>query len=175
MYYGAYSRPKSGTRHFDWPYNEWDRPSPRKSKSAANAIGVRQPSRRPRGWLTGECSNIFSSAGFPDSPLVISAQQWIWSSFGPIYARGLLHRGQFGFAVIGVNAAETPASIDAMLILGILWLDACRQSQAGKLIVEGIKLLLPAGTSRLTRERMAYLNVDAAKWHLYELNHAKTT
>jgi hypothetical protein len=71
---------------------------------------------------------------------------------------------------LGVNAAETPASIDAMLTLGILWLDACRQSQAGKLIVEGIKLLPPAGTSMLTRERMAYLNADAAKWHLYELN-----
>jgi hypothetical protein len=91
-------------------------------------------------------------------------------SFGPIYTRGLLRRGQSGFALIGVNPAETQASIDAMLTFGILWLDACRQSQAGKLIVEGLKLFLPAGSSTVTRERMAYLNADAAKWQLYELN-----
>jgi hypothetical protein len=57
-----------------------------------------------------------------------------------------------------------------MLTFGILWLDGCRQSQSGKLMIEGVKLFLPAGTSILTRERIAYLNPDAAKWHLYELN-----
>jgi hypothetical protein len=40
-------------------------------------------------------------------------------SFGPICTRGLLRRGQSGFAVIGVNAAETQTSIDAMLTFGI--------------------------------------------------------
>jgi hypothetical protein len=91
-------------------------------------------------------------------------------SFGPIYTRGILRRGQTGFAVIGVNGAETQASIDAMLTFSILWLDACRQSQSGKFLIEGVKLFLPAGTSMLTRERIAYLNPNAAKWQLYELN-----
>jgi hypothetical protein len=90
-------------------------------------------------------------------------------SFGPIYARGLLRRGQSGFAVLGVNAQETQSSIDAALTFGILWLDACRQAQAGKMAVEGLKLFLPAGTSALSRERMAHLHRDAAKWQLYEL------
>lgn len=90
-------------------------------------------------------------------------------SFGPIYARGLLRRGQSGFAVLGVNAQETQASIDAALTFGILWLDACRQRQAGKLVVEGLKLFLPTGTAALTRERIAHLHPQAAKWHLYEL------
>jgi hypothetical protein len=90
-------------------------------------------------------------------------------SFGPIYARGLLHRGQSGFAVLGVNAHETQSSIDAALTFGILWLDACRLAQAGKMVVEGLKLFLPAGTSALTRERMAHLHQGAAKWQLYEL------
>jgi hypothetical protein len=49
-------------------------------------------------------------------------------SFGPIYARGLLRRGQTGFAVMGVNGEETQASIDAALTFGILWLDACREA-----------------------------------------------
>src|SRR5271169_122899 len=90
-------------------------------------------------------------------------------SFGPIYARGLLHRGQTAFAVLGVNGQETQASVDAARTFGILWLDACRQAQAGKLAVEGLKLFLPVGSSALTRERMAHLNPEAAKWQLYEM------
>ena len=48
-------------------------------------------------------------------------------SFGPIYARGVLRQGQSAFAVLGVNASETQASIDAALTFGILWLDVCRE------------------------------------------------
>ena len=90
-------------------------------------------------------------------------------SFGPVYARGLLHRGRSAFAVLGVNGQETQGSIDAALTFGILWLDACRVAKAGKFAVEGLKLFLPAGASALTRERIAHLNPDAAKWQLYEL------
>ena len=90
-------------------------------------------------------------------------------SFGPIYARGLLHRGQSAFAALGVNGQETQGSIDAALTFGVLWLDACRVAKAGKFAVEGLKLFVPAGSSALTRERMAHLNIEAAKWQLYEL------
>src|SRR5271154_6446918 len=90
-------------------------------------------------------------------------------SFGPIYSRGLLHQGQSAFAVLGVNAQESQVSIDAALTFAILWLDVCRQNQAGKFVVEGLKLFLPTGGGALTRERMAHLNSQAAKWHLYEL------
>jgi hypothetical protein len=91
-------------------------------------------------------------------------------SFGPIYARGLLRQGQSALAVLGVNRQETQASIDAALTFGILWLDTCRQAQAGKLIVEGLNLFVPPKSSALIRERMAHLNRDAAKWRLYELD-----
>ena len=91
-------------------------------------------------------------------------------SFGPIYARGLLRHGQSAFAVLGVNGQETQGSIDAALTFGILWLDTCRHAQAGKLVVEGLKVFLPVGTATLTRERMAHLNREAAKWELYELD-----
>jgi len=91
-------------------------------------------------------------------------------SFGPIYARGLIRQGQSGFAVLGVNGQETQASIDAALTFGILWLETYRQAQAGKLVVEGLKLFLPSRSSALTRERMAHLHPDAAKWQLYELD-----
>jgi hypothetical protein len=90
-------------------------------------------------------------------------------SFGPVYTRGLLRRGQSGFAVLGVNRQELQSSIDAALTFGILWLDVCRAAQAGKLVVEGLKLFVPDGCSALVRERIAHLHPAAAKWHLYEL------
>ena len=91
-------------------------------------------------------------------------------SFGPIYARGLVRQGQSAFAVLGVNASETQASIDASLTFGILWLEACRKSAAGKFMVEGLHLFVPQGCSALVRERMANLNRAAAKWSLFELD-----
>jgi hypothetical protein len=96
-------------------------------------------------------------------------------SFGPIYSRGLLYQGQSAFAVMGVNAQETQSSIDATLTFGILWLDLCRQNHAGKFAVEGLKLFLPVGSAALTRERMAHLSSEAAKWHLYELEERDDT
>src|SRR5208337_3707575 len=91
-------------------------------------------------------------------------------SFGPIYARGLLRQGQSGFALLGVNSEETQGSIDAALTFGILWLDTCRQAQAGKLVVEGLKMFLPVAKSAVVRQRMAHLNRSAAKWQLYEFD-----
>jgi hypothetical protein len=90
-------------------------------------------------------------------------------SFGPIYVRGLLRRGQSAYAVLGVNEKETQASIDAALTFGILWLDICRQ-QAGKFLVEGLHLFVPNGSSTLIRERMMNLHRAAAKWRLFEFN-----
>jgi hypothetical protein len=107
---------------------------------------------------------------FPELTLAqMSTSMDLERSFGPIYARGLVKRGQSGFAVLGVNRQELQSSIDASLTFGILWLDVCRQAQAGKLVIEGLKLFVPAECSTLVRERVAHLNPDAAKWQLYEL------
>jgi hypothetical protein len=90
-------------------------------------------------------------------------------SFGPAYARGLLVRGQHCWALIGVNAEESQATIDGVLTLGILWLDYCREHGAGKRVCQGLKVLLPAGCSSTTRARMAWLNRELAQWELYEV------
>ena len=90
-------------------------------------------------------------------------------SFGPVYTRGIMRQGRSAFALLGVNARETQSSIDAALTFGILWLDVCRQAQAANVLVEGLKIFVPNGTSALVRERMANLNRDAAKWSLFEL------
>jgi hypothetical protein len=90
-------------------------------------------------------------------------------SFGPAYARGLLVRGQQCWALIGVNAEESQATIDGVLTLGILWLAYCREHGAGKRVCQGLKVLLPAGCCSTTRARMAWLNRDLAQWELYEV------
>ncbi len=95
-------------------------------------------------------------------------------SFGPVYARGLLARGNSAFALLGVNSQETQASIDASLTFGILWLELCRE-RARSACVEGLILLVPAGASEVARERMAHLNRGAAKWRLFELDERAET
>jgi hypothetical protein len=107
---------------------------------------------------------------FPDLVLAeLSTAIDLEKSFGPIYTRGLLRRGQSAFAVLGVNRQELQASIDAVLTFGILWLDVCRTAHAGRLVIEGLKLFVPSGCSGLVRIRMAHLDRAAAKWELYEL------
>ena len=44
-------------------------------------------------------------------------------SFGPAYVRGRLLKGTAAEAVIGVGRAESAATIDGILTLGVLWLD----------------------------------------------------
>jgi hypothetical protein len=91
-------------------------------------------------------------------------------SFGPAYLRGLIRQGQRSLAVLGVNEQETQATIDGALTCGILWLDACRQAQRDRRFVEGLVVVVPKGTSALTRQRMAHLHPTAAKWRLYEFD-----
>jgi hypothetical protein len=91
-------------------------------------------------------------------------------SFGPAYARGLLRRGRTASAVLGVNGQETQGTMDGALTIGLLWLDHCRQQLAGRAVVEGLKLFLPAGCSAVVRERMAHLDRNAARFELFEVS-----
>ncbi|MGC2638997.1 MAG: hypothetical protein WA294_17565 [Acidobacteriaceae bacterium] len=94
-------------------------------------------------------------------------------SFGPAYARGVLRRGQRAWAVLGVGSDEPAATIEGALTLGILWLAWCREHSAGRRVVEGLKLVVPAGTPGVIRARMAWMRPALAQWELYEL-HAST-
>jgi hypothetical protein len=92
-------------------------------------------------------------------------------SFSSVYTRALLRQGTSSFALLGVNAQEPQAVIDASLTFGILWLDYCRERSTVRAShVEGLKLLVPPGTAGLVRERMAHLDRSAARWQLYEWN-----
>jgi hypothetical protein len=99
----------------------------------------------------------------------LSTSMDLEQSFSPVYARGLLRRGRSLFAVMGVNGQETQSSVDAMLTFGLLWLDACRHREAGRGVVEGLRLYLPPGSSATLQIRLAHLNRDIARLELYEL------
>jgi len=108
---------------------------------------------------------------FPDWKLdKLSTSMDLERSFSPVYARGILRRGRSTFAVLGVNQEETQGSIDAMLTFGLLWLDACREREAGRSFVEGLKLIVPVRTSTTLQIRLAHLNRELAKFQLFEFD-----
>ena len=91
-------------------------------------------------------------------------------SFGPAYVRGHLLRGTAAEAIIAVNEAESAPTVDGILTLGILWLEHCRAHGSGRRHFGALKVILPAGSSRTTAERMAWLNHRAARFELYTLD-----
>jgi hypothetical protein len=91
-------------------------------------------------------------------------------SFSPVYARGLARKGRSAFAVMGVNQQETQSSIDAALTFGLLWLDACREREAGRSVIEGLRLYVPPKSSATLQIRLAHLNHAAAKFQLFEFD-----
>jgi len=90
-------------------------------------------------------------------------------SFSPVYARGLLRKGRSALAVLGVSRQETQSAIDAALTFGLLWLHACREREAGRSVVEGLRLYVPPGSSTTLQIRLAQLNQEAARFQLFEL------
>ncbi len=94
-------------------------------------------------------------------------------SFGPAYVRGLLERGQTQWALVGINGEETQSSIDGLLTVAVLWLEQCRERAGGRRVVEGVKVVAPAGMAATLRERLGSLHRGAAKWELWELDEAR--
>jgi hypothetical protein len=97
-------------------------------------------------------------------------------SFGPAYLRGHLVRGGKGMhaeAVIAVGSEESPAMIDGILTLGLLWLDHCREHSVTRRPsrhYEGLKVIVPRGVQQTTAERMVWLNQAAAHFQLFTLD-----
>jgi hypothetical protein len=91
-------------------------------------------------------------------------------SFSGCYARGALRRGRRAWAVIGVSAAEDAATVDSVLSFGLLWLDWTREHAKGS-VVEGLRVFVPAGSSRVTAHRLQAL-APRVNVELYELDGA---
>ena len=90
------------------------------------------------------------------------------NSFGPVYARGVLRRGQSALAVLGVAAAEPQPSVDASLTAGLLWLGAVRETT--RPWMDGLLLVAPARRSSMIRSRLAWLAPCTGRIRLFELD-----
>lgn len=108
---------------------------------------------------------------FPEWTLArLSTSMDLERSFSPVYTRALLRKGRSALAVLGVNHEETQAAVDAALTFGLLWLDHCRQQEAGQSAVEGLRIFAPPKKSATLRLRMTYLNHGAGRFQLCEFN-----
>jgi hypothetical protein len=104
---------------------------------------------------------------FPDEKLEsISTAADLAHSLSGSYTRALLRRGQEGWAALGAAHSENQDTIDGSLAFGLLWLDWLRERAAAPLLA-GLRLILPAGTSRLVAHRMGALGADV-NVELYE-------
>jgi hypothetical protein len=116
-------------------------------------------SQRPKGRVTREEFRArfrrFLSERFPDSTIdTLTAALDLEHSFSGIYVRGRMHEGPREHAFLAVSPTENSAAIEGMLAFGILWLDWAR-NRAEKWPVEGLRIFIPAGTSRFLRERLS--------------------
>jgi hypothetical protein len=108
---------------------------------------------------------------FPDEEIdTLTSAPDLEHSFSGSCTRGVMSRGQRAWAVLGVSSAEDASTIDAALTFGLLWLDWTRE-HAGRRAVEGLRLILPEGTARVTAHRLRAL-VSSTNAELYELHEA---
>ena len=91
-------------------------------------------------------------------------------SFGPAYARGLVHIGRRFFAVIGAAHTEPQPTVEGLATVAVLWLERCRERVADKGHVEGVAVFAPKDCSGALLLRLAHLNQQAAKWRLFEVD-----
>jgi hypothetical protein len=91
-------------------------------------------------------------------------------SFGPAYVRGELRNGNRSMAIVAVGPDESRATIDGILTLAVLWLARLRETAGARRIVEGVRMIVPAGTASVTAARVAWMDARQAKWELWEID-----
>jgi hypothetical protein len=96
------------------------------------------------------------------------------NSLSGCYARGMVRRGSTAWAVLGVSAEESAATLDASLTAGLLWLAQARRRAAGP-AVAGLRLLLPAGAAMNAAARRRKALDPRVQIELYELDEKRGT
>jgi hypothetical protein len=83
-------------------------------------------------------------------------------SFSAWYTRGVARQGRTAWAFLGLGETESAAAVDAVLAFGLIWLDWLR-SRSERVVVPGLKLLLPSSAIDLIAHRAAFLNQRAVQ------------
>jgi len=143
----------------------------RRTPSSREAVRTKYLKTLERAVLRGGSARSAGSEDWGEWALDgLRAAMDLEKSFGPAYARGSLVHGQQAWALVGVNADETQATIDGVLTVGVLWLAWCRENAGGKRLYRGLRIVVPRGMGALTASRLAWMNPEAAQWELWELD-----
>lgn len=95
---------------------------------------------------------------FPDASVEsLTTAADLKRSFSALYTRGMMTEGRSSWAVMAAAPSENSTTSDGILSFGLLWLDWSRKHSSRRPI-EGLRLFLPQGQSRVTMERARALN-----------------
>src|SRR5215831_240725 len=108
---------------------------------------------------------------FPDAAVEsLTAIPDLKHSFSGVYVRGGVAENKRTWAVFAVRPGESSVVIKDALAFGILWLDWVR-THSTRRAVEGLRMILPRGTSGLVFDRLAGIHKQA-RIEIFELNEA---
>ncbi|MGH9774903.1 MAG: hypothetical protein ACRD50_08140 [Candidatus Acidiferrales bacterium] len=94
------------------------------------------------------------SEQFPDAEIGdFTAAADLEHSLSGVYVRGRIFERGAEWAVLGVSPSEDSAAMDGALAAGLLWLDLLRR-RAARRPIQGLRLILPAGSSNATLQRL---------------------
>jgi len=88
-------------------------------------------------------------------------------SFSTWYTRGWARQGRTAWAFLGLSDVESPPAADAALAFGLIWLDWLR-SRSERVVVPGLKLIVPSDAVSLIAHRAACVNPRAVQLELLE-------
>jgi hypothetical protein len=109
----------------------------------------------------------FLAEQFPDAVIEsLSASRDLEHSFSGLYVRGRMHEGNGLWPFLAVSPTESAATIEGILTFGLLWLDWTK-NHAERRVVEGLRLFVPEGASRLLCERVLALS-SVARTEIFE-------
>ncbi len=112
------------------------------------------------------------AAQFPDEQIeALSTSSDLEHSLSGCYTRGVLRRGQRAWAVIAAATSEDAFTLDAILTFGLIWLHRVRE-HARTGVVSGLRVFLPADSSRVTAHRLSALDASI-NVELYEIHEAR--
>jgi hypothetical protein len=106
---------------------------------------------------------------FPDAKVeTLTTARDLKHSFSEVYVRGGMIEARRKWAVMAVRPGESAAAVKDVLAYGVLWLDRVRERTTTH-GVEGLRLIVPPGTSGTLLERLQGLSASA-KTEIYELD-----
>lgn len=69
-----------------------------------------------------------------------------------------------------MNDSELQASVDGALTFALLWFHHCRERDAARSLIEGLRLFVPSARSAVIHARMHYLDRVAFRFELFEFD-----